>query len=271
MAAINLIEESVKAAIADVMDEKGQAMDQAEMKAIWKSYLAKDAFGQVDTFLNVCWGKLSDQKDDIVKIYIQYQDRADRVKPQKVGFGPFNLILENLTKDKVTAVVEATTAYTDRPSMAKRFGELGFKLNNNYVSLLEALLFVYGLNKAGFVGAAPTPASAVLRQKTNELKAVQKAHQDRADEIAKLKDDLENGRIKKMKTANEQLRLKNLEESYRADGVKMKRELKAAQKGVEVAEKGLGDENAAGTEASNYLKGAVEEIGKQSASSKWKK
>eukprot|EP00483_Globobulimina_turgida_P002551 UN02555 len=266
---INLIEESVKAAIADSMGEKKE--DSSDLKAIWTGYFQKNSYGQCDTFLNVNWETLQDKKDEIVAIYVQYLDREQRLNGQNLGFGPFNLVLENLSKDNVQSVVEASSKYGDRPSMSKRFGELGLKLNNSKVTLLEALLFIYGQEKAIFVASPPTPAEANLRNAQNEQRNVLNGHKAREEEIAKLKKDLEEGNIKKMKIANEQLRLRRLEEDFKRDGVLMKRETKKAKQNVTVAQKLLEEENAAGTDASNWLKEEVEKQVKQSASAKWKK
>eukprot|EP00485_Elphidium_margaritaceum_P004479 CAMPEP_0202701300 /NCGR_PEP_ID=MMETSP1385-20130828/14396_1 /ASSEMBLY_ACC=CAM_ASM_000861 /TAXON_ID=933848 /ORGANISM="Elphidium margaritaceum" /LENGTH=269 /DNA_ID=CAMNT_0049358689 /DNA_START=51 /DNA_END=860 /DNA_ORIENTATION=- len=268
---LNLVEESVKAAIADSMDEEKNGLDANQVKKIWKDYMAKDSLAQCDSFLNVNWDTLQSKKEEIVKIYVQYADREQRCKPQPVGFAPFNLVLENLSKESVETVVQIVSQYGDRSSMAARFVELGLKLNNSKVSILEALLFIYGQQKNAFVALPPTPASAVLRNAEKNLQNVKQSHKDRENEIAQLKSDLDEGKVKKMKIANEQLRLKKLEEDFKKDGVAMKRELKKAEKEVEVAQEGLTKEYSVGTDASNYLKAEVENYTKQSASAKFKK
>merc|ERR1712130_966640 len=97
------------------------------------------------------------------------------------------------------------------------------------------------------------------------------AHKDKEDEMEKLRKDLEDGNIKKMKIANEQLRLKRLEEDFKRDGVQMKRDKNKAQKNVDAAQKLLEEEFAKGTDASNWFKVEIEAQSKQSASAKWKK
>ena len=160
--AINLLKESVKQAVEDSMsDEKNDSgMGADEIKKIWTEYQQKEPKSQADIFLNVNWAELSAKKDEIVQIYVQYMDRKERIGNYP-GFGPFNLILENLCKDNVESVVKTTEQYADRPSMSKRFTELGFKLNNNKISLLEAYLFIYGQQKNEFVALPPTPASGM--------------------------------------------------------------------------------------------------------------
>jgi len=267
----NLMRESIKEAVIDSLkenDEKKQAVDDAEIKKIWTDYQKKEPFAQCDTFLNVNWQKLQEQKDEIVQIYVQYMDRKERIG-NFPGFGPFNLILENLCKEKVESVIATTDKFGDRSSMSNRFKELGFKLNNNKITLLEAYLFVYGQSKNQFVSLPPTPASANLRNAENEQKTVLDAHKQREDEITQLKEDLENGKIKKMKVANERMRLAKLEKEFNADQVAMKREKKKAQKVVDDAIKVLEDETAKGTDASNWLKAEIEKHSKKSASAKY--
>lgn len=268
---INLLEESVKAAVKDSLEEKKDNGDDAnsDLKLLWNEYLKKEPYSQCDSFLNVNWETLKDQRDEIVQIYVEYMDRVQRLNGQLPGFGPFNLILENLSKNSVQSVTEAITEYADRSSMAKRFTALGFKLNNNKITVLEALLFIYGKEKDQFVASPPTAASDHLRKMQKEQRELLKAHQDREDAITNLKKALEDGTVKKMKIANERLKLKKMEEDLKRDGVQMKRDTKKAQKNVDAAQQALEEETKQGTDASNWFKAEVEKNSKQSASAKW--
>merc|ERR1712013_306768 len=107
---------------------------------------------------------------------------------------------------------------------------------------IETLLFVFGLQRDAFVASPPTPCSKALCAAETAQKLVLDEQRAKEEEIAQLKNDLEEGKIKKMQIANQRLRLKRLEE-----------------------------ETAQGTDASQWFKAQIEANQKLSASAKWKK
>lgn len=228
------------------------SMPEEDQKRIWKEYLQRNSSSQCELFLNLYWSQIEPEKADIVAIYHQYTDREERVPT--MAFSPFNLVLENLQKQNLNRVRTAMDTYGDRSSMAKRFLELGFKMNNSKISLLEGLMFIYGYDVQETVVSAPTPCTAVVRAANVSLKGVRDGHQAKADAIAKLKADIESGAISKMKAMGVRGQITNMENEYAANGINMKREVKAAQRVVTSAEKDLVAENTKGTDASNYFK-----------------
>ena len=166
MASINLFRESIKVASAQTMEEQKShddidpnVADGSELDTIWSQYLTLDAYSQCAAFLNANWHTLGAHKNDIVRIYLEYAERARLLKFASVHIGAWSGILEKLCKANIASVMAATAKHMDRASMAKRCHALGFKLNNNAVSMLETLLFVFAQKRDDFVSKPPTPCS----------------------------------------------------------------------------------------------------------------
>lgn len=240
--------------MAQQPEEKKDKELSDSQKKIWTDYLSKSEEAQCDLFLNLYWSDFaSEKKENIYTVYSQYVERKKLVGG-KVGFGPFNLILENIKKLNVSEVAECMDKYADKSSMGKRFIALGFKMNNNQITLFEMLLFIYGQTSFESCDRAPTPCTKKLRNAQKELLDEQTKQKNRQKEIDDLKKDLDEGKINKMKRAQAQQNLKKMEFDLRQDGVLMRKNLKTKEKNVTLAEEELKKENTTGTEPSNWFK-----------------
>lgn len=235
------------------------AISVEEQKQIFDQLKTKPYSSQGVFFLNIFWTKYESEKDLVFNLFLKFSEQNEKhgAKENSVQYPLFCKILQQLENDE--RVKEALHKSGDKSSMSKVFQELGLKLGGE-VTFIESLLFLFNEKVSSLVGSPTSPADAALRQAKIDLTAEMKIESDLLanktlleTEIAQLQ--TEN---KPLKVAPKRQEFSKLEDTINKGKVDRSRRQKAAQKKVTDCEAALLQENAKGTDASNWWKAQCE-------------
>jgi len=246
--------------MAQEADEKKVEISPEEQKQLFENLKKKPFSSQGVFFLNIFWAKYENEKDLVFNLLAKFDEQNQKhgAKENCVQYPLFCKLLQQSEDNQ--RVKDALHKSGDKPSMSKAFQELGFKLGGD-VTLIEALLFLFGEKVEALVGSPTSPADAALRQAKADLETELKVEKDLLDQKAAL--DVEIAQLqnenKPIKVAPKRQELAKLEETINKGKVDRSRRQKAAQKKVTDSEAALVQETAKGTDASNWWRAQCEE------------